>query len=180
MDLVLFDQAIEHVARIARIIRQVLSPSRLYRCSLVLFVLSGRFEFICLLHLRRSCFDIVCAYVCVSVSQPFGHALLVGVGGSGRSSSTVLAAFVEDYALHRIEVHTLLFAFHCIMCAFISSCLFCLSCVPSACLLCWWATGGRATDTMSTKTSNKSCGWRVLANAPSFCCPTQIVQGSVP
>ena len=56
-----------------------MSPSK-YKVNLVLFE-----DFIN--HLIR---------LIIMVSQPEGHALLVGTGGSGRTSSTYLAAFISE------------------------------------------------------------------------------------
>lgn len=38
------------------------------------------------------------------IKQGNGHGLLIGIGGSGRSSATKMAAFMADYELFQIEV----------------------------------------------------------------------------
>uniref|UniRef100_A0A8C5C8I2 Dynein axonemal heavy chain 7 n=1 Tax=Gadus morhua TaxID=8049 RepID=A0A8C5C8I2_GADMO len=42
--------------------------------------------------------------LCRVLKQDNGHALLVGIGGSGRHSATKLAAFINDYELFQIEL----------------------------------------------------------------------------
>ena len=38
------------------------------------------------------------------IAQPGGHALLIGVGGSGRSSAAKLATFIQDYDCFQLEM----------------------------------------------------------------------------
>ncbi|KAG7264995.1 hypothetical protein CRUP_017155 [Coryphaenoides rupestris] len=42
--------------------------------------------------------------ICRVLKQDSGHALLVGIGGSGRQSATKLAAFINDYDVVQIEL----------------------------------------------------------------------------
>ena len=42
--------------------------------------------------------------VCRILAQPGGHALLIGVGGSGRQSAAKLATFIQDYEPFQLEI----------------------------------------------------------------------------
>lgn len=78
MRLVLFLDAIEHVSRISRVLRQV--------------GLVG-------LGVGWNSFTLLFT----SATQPQGHVLLVGVGGSGRQSLTKLATFMADHVLYQVR-----------------------------------------------------------------------------
>ena len=45
-----------------------------------------------------------CSRIARVIQQPYGNALLVGVGGSGRKSLTTLAVFISDMTLFEIEI----------------------------------------------------------------------------
>lgn len=51
----------------------------------------------------RDAFEHVCRIARV-ISQPKGHILLIGIGGSGRRSLTKLAAFIREYSVFQIRV----------------------------------------------------------------------------
>ena len=38
------------------------------------------------------------------IAQPGGNAMLIGVGGSGRSSAAKLATFIQDYECFQLEI----------------------------------------------------------------------------
>jgi dynein heavy chain len=39
------------------------------------------------------------------IFKPYGNGLLIGIGGNGRRSLSKLAAFINEYATFKIEMH---------------------------------------------------------------------------
>ena len=56
------------------------------------------------------------------ISLPFGHSILVGLGGSGRHTMTRLASYMQDYNTFEVNNNDILFLFKIIICDYNKKC----------------------------------------------------------